>query len=593
MEELTKSQKARLAIRIFKTTADALALRGYYKPSGRSGETLTEGLKMLSPEIYGTMNDPRVIELKGLEYVVDRLPRGIESATRIILTAQEDMDATCFERIIPPKRRRTAYRVSEEEVCLVITRGLSEIYDILTHLTFLNNEAIKIHRKMEETSGKKSREWNELEELIQAGARPSGRDLDKALLNLSIILGRGFLETRQTYEYLEGQREKGNHNEGLFHIIWNLGQRVAKEQTSRDEMLMIIFTPSLRDMLGHHKYGRKWAVDIKKKLQKQNLSLRPVHIISANLHSVLNLVYGYGAVLGKNKGAAIPPDLADFIQSLKQEGQTVRDFAARRGFFEIPDASGTHIDCQVIDTAALGDMALHPAVRVPDNWPPKNPPVIFVMDYAFGTQAFEVMDELLSPHFGGESQLQLDVRSISVMGKAGTLPGKKGDIMLAQAHVIEGTAHNYMVENDLTARDFDADCKAAGLDIHSGPIITVFGTSLQNRDLLDKFFASSWRAVGLEMEGGHYQRAINAAIIRKHISKKVKTRYAYYASDNPMVSGQTLSSGSMGAEGLVPTYLITRVIMEKILAQACLKSKKRRTSPDSPPASILLADKST
>ena len=78
MEELSKSQKARIAIRIFKTMADALALRGYYKPSGKSGETIMEGLKMLSPEIYGSMNDPRIIELKGLEYIIDRLPCGIE-----------------------------------------------------------------------------------------------------------------------------------------------------------------------------------------------------------------------------------------------------------------------------------------------------------------------------------------------------------------------------------------------------------------------------------------------------------------------------------------------------------------------------------
>ena len=34
MYALTKSQNARIAIKIIKTTADALALRGYYKPAG-------------------------------------------------------------------------------------------------------------------------------------------------------------------------------------------------------------------------------------------------------------------------------------------------------------------------------------------------------------------------------------------------------------------------------------------------------------------------------------------------------------------------------------------------------------------------------
>ena len=167
------------------------------------------------------------------------------------------------------------------------------------------------------------------------------------------------------------------------------------------------------------------------------------------------------------------------------------------------------------------------------------------------------MDELLS-QFHQKPSIQ--VRSISIMGKAGILPGSKGDIMLPTAHVMEGTPHNYLVENDLKKTDFDDS-----VDVYVGPIVTVLGTSLQNRDVLEKFQTSSWKAIGLEMEGGHYQRAISAAIIRGHISADIKLRYAYYASDNPLISGQTLASGSMGDEGIKPTYLITKVIIEKIV----------------------------
>jgi hypothetical protein len=148
------------------------------------------------------------------------------------------------------------------------------------------------------------------------------------------------------------------------------------------------------------------------------------------------------------------------------------------------------------------------------------------------------------------------------MGKAGILPGKKGDIMLATAHVIEGRADNYIVNNDLNREDFD---NAVGTYVD--PIITVLGTSLQNRDILEKFMTTSWKAVGLEMEGGHYQRAIDAAIIRGHIPKDVKVRYAYYASDNPLVSSQTLASGGLGREGIRPTYMIAKAILEKIFNQ--------------------------
>ena len=182
------------------------------------------------------------------------------------------------------------------------------------------------------------------------------------------------------------------------------------------------------------------------------------------------------------------------------------------------------------------------------------------MDYAFGLQAFELMDELLQPRERDGAASALKVQSVSVMGKAGILPGDKGDIMLATAHVLEGQAHNYIVENELKKEDFDDT-----VNVYVGPIITVLGTSLQNRDILEMFQATTWKAVGLEMEGGHYQRAISAAIIRGHIPKDVRVRYAYYASDNPIKSGQTLAAGPMGIEGIRPTYLITKAILEKIL----------------------------
>jgi len=43
-------------------------------------------------------------------------------------------------------------------------------------------------------------------------------------------------------------------------------------------------------------------------------------------------------------------------------------------------------------------------------------------------------------------------------------------------------------------------------------------------------------------------------------------RYAYYASDNPLKSGQTLASGALGTEGIRPTYMITKAILEKIFS---------------------------
>jgi len=183
------------------------------------------------------------------------------------------------------------------------------------------------------------------------------------------------------------------------------------------------------------------------------------------------------------------------------------------------------------------------------------------MDYAFGEQAYETMDELLKPFNYEDKEVKMNVKSISIMGKAGILEGGKGDIMIPDAHLFEGTADNYPFENQLKKSDLEGH----GINVVDGAMITVLGTSLQNKDILRFFHDSTWNVCGLEMEGAHYQKAIQAASrLRESIDENVKVRYAYYASDNPLETGSTLASGGLGTSGVKPTYLITEKILEQI-----------------------------
>ena len=424
-------------------------------------------------------------------------------------------------------------------------------------MTFLYVEAKKLHKRMLDADGNPAGEWKQLEKAVARRDEITGKELDQAIWNLSVLLGRTYHETKETYEYFKKSKKEVNANSGLFNIIHNLGKSVAEELEGNNKVT-IYFTPSLIDVILHQVYCKRWASTVKDGIYNLNLQDRPLHIISANMHSVLNLLYGYGAT-GREAKKTRSKDLYSFIQDIKDKAKPIKVFAAKHGFYELPDKSGAQIDCQLIDTSMLESVDFHPEVEIGRQKVLKEKPVILVMDYAFGTQAFEAMDELLRPEEEDDSRGVLNVHSISVMGKAGTLPGKKGDIMLASAHVLEGVPHTYIVDNDLSREDFDGS-----IDLYVGPIVTVLGTSLQNKDVLEKFQTTTWRAVGLEMEGGHYQRAVDAAIVRGHISKDVKVRYAYYASDNPLMSGQTLASGALGMEGIRPTYMITKAILEKI-----------------------------
>lgn len=558
MEELSKSQRARLAIRTFKVISDALILRGYYKPSGRSGEKLQESLKIFDPEIYGSMSDPRVIELNGLKYVMDRMPRGIEKCNRIILTADEDFRDTSFEMITPLKRRRQAYIVSEKEICFVITRGLTEIYDILTHITFLNIESQKIQQQICSNDKTTCSEWNELEELVKSDTVLEGSRLDQAIWNLSIILGRTYRETRECYDKFDVHfRKDGNYNNSLFATIYAMGQRIIDENESRNNLLTIYFTPSLQEMIGVHTYATRWAKQVKRFLYDRGFVSRDIHVVSANMHSMVNLLYGAGFLQEHN--LEVPDNIYDMIGKIREINADIYKYASQYGFSYLTDTSESNIDAMIIDTGQLQDSFVHPTIQCDFEFVHQEKPVIVVLDYAFGVQAFDIMDELLCPCHFEKEDVSFKVKSVNVMGKAGILSGDKGDIMLATSYVMEGTPNNYIVDNDLLSEDFDEK-----YPIHVGPMVTVLGTSLQNRDVLHRFHTSNWKAVGLEMEGGHYQRAISAAIIQGHVSRDIKTRYAYYASDNPLQNGQTLASGSMGDAGIVPTYMITRVIFQKI-----------------------------
>jgi len=191
------------------------------------------------------------------------------------------------------------------------------------------------------------------------------------------------------------------------------------------------------------------------------------------MHSVMNTLYAPLAL----KGELSKNSKLDIYEMLSKEDNAkmrtkIEKVALENGMIFIPDESGTNINVQIFDTCKLKAGDNHFCdVSVPE----EKRPVLIVMDYAFGEQAYE---------------------------------------------------------------------------------------SLQNRDILKFFHDSTWNVIGLEMEGAHYQKAIQAASkLRGNIQEDVKVLYAYYASDNPLETGSTLASGGLGATGVKPTYLITEKIL--------------------------------
>ena len=529
-----------------------LFYRGYFKPGGVSGENIRSLLSTINPEIYGTMNNPNKIELDGLLYVLDRLPEGIEECAFIHLTSDEGFHKASFTPIVPKKRRRNCYRIDQHQMNIEVLLGRSEIYDILTHLTFLYIEADKIREigfDMKELRPK--RIWNIIEEVAKGEKKFTRKEKETAIIHLSALLGRSFDETLAAYHKF-GSNENPDR---LFKIIYHLGQVSFNDKKGERER-EIHFSSILQERVGHHLFGEKWANKLKNVLVKENLHQRPMNIISANMHSVKNMIFANDALKRPCK-TETDYSLYEEISNNKNLQDRILDHALSQGMIYIKDESGCNIDVQIID---LKKVSLKNTPFSKSNFSGED--ILIVFDYAFGEQAFEIMDELLRPFEVNGQERKLNVKSISIMGKAGILTGEKGDIMIPTSHIFEGTADNYPFENALKLEDFqDNELKA-----FEGSMVTVLGTSLQNKDILSYFMNTSWKSIGLEMEGAHYQKAIQVASkIRHHINEDLFLCYAYYASDNPLETGSTLSSGGLGLTGVKPTYLITLRILEKIL----------------------------
>lgn len=549
----SRAQESSAAIERLYISMRHLFNRGFYKPMGVSGETLREALLSLRPEIYGSIAEEKV-ELSGLLYVIERLPIGIEQCRFINLTSDEGYANSHFKAIVPPKRRRNCYRIDDEQMNVEITRGRSDIYDILTHLTFIFIESHKIkNRVLIDESGEVTRDWQKLEQMVQQNKKLTLVERETAISHISSVLGRTFSEVQAIYPDFATPELP----ERFLHIVYWLG-KLAIEEVVLNHKRTITFSPILRERLGHHIYGEIWANNIKEILKKNNLIQRPIHIISANMHSVMNSIFAE-SVLGKKYKESNEYQIFEDLSSSENKDlrKKVEDFALKNGMISLPDTSGTNIDVQIFDTALIDFKQTVFTTAKLD----KNKPVLIVMDYAFGEQAYETIDELLKPYKVDKTKTFLNVESVSIMGKAGILEGGKGDIMIPNAHINEGTADNYPFENELKKEMFEGK----GIPVYAGPMVTVLGTSLQNRDLLKFFHESTWEAIGLEMEGAYYQKAIQSASkIRKSINPNVKVRYAYYASDNPLETGSTLASGGLGTTGVKPTYLITIQILEQI-----------------------------
>ncbi|HEY1553908.1 MAG TPA: hypothetical protein VGF94_03685 [Kofleriaceae bacterium] len=321
---------------------------------------------------------------------------------------------------------------------------------------------------------------------------------------------------------------------------------------------------------------------------------RPVYFVSSNSHSLANMFGGYAraheaeiveflrrrnfedlaphydiaVAAGDHSGATniLYYALRAFLHEAGAEGRmdAVQDADRAAGIHAISAPGKIDVDAQVIDLSQLRADQLDPRVRVPGiERIAESRAVLVNIDYPLGMAAYH--------HLAAVSLGVEELRGVYVMGKAATLNGRVGDVMISRVVHDEHSSNTYLFRNALVASDVQPFMRH-GTVLDNQKALTVRSAFLQNRDYMDVFYREGYTV--MEMEAGPYLSAsYEIAEPRRHPKDEIVSLVdrgmidlgvIHYASDTPYSRRQSLLSKSLSYFGVESTYGCAIAIARRI-----------------------------
>jgi hypothetical protein len=501
-------------------------------------------------------------------YAVQRLPACIAQVERVVLAQLPEQIASeieggtdDWEQVSAPGRRRQWLWDGAQALAVSIA-STSDLDDVIPTMVAYQLE------------------WNKLHEIIKAQA-----DV-KALL----------------------AREEPPDDAALVHLgerlhlpaeDWERLRRIWGESLWMILQAMAAAPKDMRvRMLGgtHVGYARlvdRWWQPIGGYLADHDLLDRPVYFVSSNPHSIVNLLSGYvrrrAETLWRFLEATRDGAAAAEIEALRRarsysNPENVLYYAARlwhgsmtdaamrdrraaeeheRGITTIVPTSGFDVTAQVVDLSRVRPEDLDPRLAELADVIGSSDAVILNIDYPLGMAAYYIGRQV--------AERIVDLRGFYVLGKAATLNGAVGDVMLADEVYDEHTGNVYSFPNAFGYGEI-APWLERGSVLDRQKALTVRGTFLQNREYLELFYREAYTIV--EMEAGPYLSAVYEATYpeRHPLDDSVHFRdvpfdvgFIHYASDTPYTRARTLGSRRLSFEGIDSTYGSTVAIARRIL----------------------------
>ena len=504
---------------------------------------MVELYKALEPALHPYASDEARIDWGALAYAARRLPENVTRSFVFLLTDNLPTVYAKVELLFPfvptEARHRFVYEMMPGKDIVLVRDGLSDLADFVTCLCAFAVEARKLRYRLNHP------------DLIREISRldASGAPLDRMPFDAA-------------------ERARIRH-------IWPAG---AEDRVREIVFHRQAYSVDVRKQVNNYngRLSELWADQVGEAAERLT-GTRPsdfpddleVHIVSSNTHSVSNCLNPYfsrrkDAILEWAEGqglraSAFPsgdardcawPDPSDevyylsrpYLEAHPEARRELEAAEAERGIARLPETVTTGISVQLIEAA-----------RICENRCSERSFVINI-DYAFGEQAEEIMRTLLLL-FGR------NVRSINVLGKAGSLVGARGDVIAPTAFIEQSNDTFQPLPGESPEALSRLRAALPGREVHTGPLLTVGGTLLQNRAML-QFYRRIWCCIGLEMEGVWYLRAVLEAEGLGVLRREARRRFLYYVSDLPLEAGSNLSERLSPEEGIPPLYAITREMLD-------------------------------
>ena len=512
-------------------------------------------------------------DLNAFIYGILRLPACIVQARRVLLGQSRQVflrhgvgDVETWETVAARARRRRCFWDGEETLaCYIASR--SDIDDVVPMLTAYQIEWNKLHALLQEAPPDLLEGQTEDHALAEA-LRMSVDDLQR----LRQVWGEAFLP--------------------------NL--RLARQHKRR------FFVQLLSGSLNEYRRATYAWWDRVEEHAPDVLS-RPVYFVSSNPHSLPNLLSGYALRHAKTllafveasgdpllqheweaiQRGAMPSSRENFLYYVLKkyqgtaEGRHTRAgqlaHEASLGIARIPSEHSFDLEAQVVEICRLKPQFVDPRLRdLPWDVLAESDAFILNIDYPLGLAAYHVLSQV--------AERVGEVRGVYIMGKAATLNGAIGDVMIPNVVHDEHSRNTYLFPNAFSAHDV-SPYLVYGTVLDNQKAVTVRGTFLQTAGYMGVFYREGY--TDIEMEAGPYLSAVYEMVRPKRYPRDEIVHFSaermpfdlgiiHYASDTPLSKGKNLGAGSLSYYGMDPTYASAIAILRRLLSREAERIAQRQ-----------------